>query len=94
MDAIELIKQFGDELQKLVRATDNTNRFTASKELVDRMFHSLEELPPAERARFQVLLIDSHQSGMIGDFRIPFDLRDEYDWIEGILATIEGFLDS
>jgi hypothetical protein len=89
MNADEFIKWFGNELENLLRTTNDTNRFTASRELVNQAIQTLEALPSIERARIQDLLVASYQSGLIGDFRIPFDIREEYDWIEGILATLK-----
>jgi len=39
------------------------------------------------------VIIALHQSGKIGDYKIPFDDRDKFDVIEATLATIEGYLE-
>jgi hypothetical protein len=53
----------------------------------------LSEMPQKDRARVLDLLVTSNQSRKIGDFRWPFDIRDDNDWLEGIIATIEGYLE-
>jgi hypothetical protein len=92
VNANEFINWFGGELQRLIDTTNITNRLSASRSLVADAINKLEELPQIERERVQDLLMTSYQSRVIGDFRIPHDIREEYDWIEGILATIEAYL--
>ena len=93
MNANEFINWFGSELKILIRTTNDTNRFTASRELVKRAINYLSEIPPMDRDLVLAGLIESHQSWTIGNFQVPFDKRDEFDSIEGILATIEAYLE-
>jgi hypothetical protein len=94
MNADEFLKWFGSELQGLIHATNLMNRFTASRDLVGRAINYLSEMPTKDRDRILDVLITSHQSRIIGDFRVPVDKRDESDTIEEILATIEAYLEN
>ncbi len=93
MDANEFIKWFGSELQDLIRTTSVVNRFEPSRALVNRAIATLKELPSIELTLVRDFLDASHRTWMIGDFRIPYDIRDDFDWIEGIVATIEDLLE-
>ena len=81
------------ELGDLIGATDGTNRFTASQDLINKTKHILDAFPPNEVTRIRIALREVANTGYIGDFRIPYDVREENDWIEGILATIKGLVD-
>lgn len=93
MNAGEFIQWFGNELQELILTTNGTYRFTATRDLVGRAINNLSEMPPADREKVSAILATSHLTNKIGDFRVPYDIRDEYDTIEAVLATVEGFFE-
>ncbi len=88
MDANKFIKWFGLELQRLIQTTSETDRFTLSRDLVSRVIYSLSRLSKSDRDQVMGILVKSFKSGRIGDYKVPFDIRDEYDTIEAIYATI------
>ena len=93
MNANEFIKWFETELQNLGQDHIDMNRFEASNDLVSRAINRLINFPSLERKRVLDAIIVSHQSGMIGNYKIPVDDRDKFDTIEAILASIEGYLE-
>ncbi len=93
MNASEFITWFGNELRDLIHTISVTDRFEPSRDLVNRAIDNLKELPSIERNRVKDLLDASHQTWLIGNFRIPYDIRADFDWIEGIVATIEDLLE-
>ncbi len=93
VNANEFIKWLGSELQTLIQTTNELNRFSTSKDLVDRAINYLIELPPVDRSRVLDALITSYELRKIGDFQVPYDIRNEFDTIEAIYATIKAFLE-
>jgi len=89
----EFIKWSGGELQSLFLKTDVTNRFALSQDLVTRAINLLSKKLPRERGQISNELITSLQSGKIGDFQVPFDVRGDIDTIEAIYATMKGYLE-
>jgi len=93
MNADEFVNWLGIELHRLVQIPIDSNRFEATRDLVNRAVSMLIGLPPSEQKQVVGAIITAHQSGRIGDYRIPYDIRDEFDMIEEVLATIEGLID-
>lgn len=93
MTANEFVKWLGTELQSLFQKSTDLNQFQASQDLVKRAFTKLIDAQSTERKRILDAINASHQSGKIGDYKIPFDDRDKFDIIEATLATIEAYLE-
>jgi hypothetical protein len=93
MNSDEVMKWLGLELQNLILKTVPRDRFEPSRDPVGKTINILSEMPQKDRARILDLLVTSNQSKKIGDFRWPFDIRDDNDWIDAIIATIEGDLE-
>ncbi len=93
MNVNEFIKWFGSELQSLSHIINDTERFSASRDVANKAIDNLMGLSPIDRTQVLDLLITSHESRIIGNFQIPFDKRNEFDTIEGLLATIEAHLE-
>jgi hypothetical protein len=91
MDANEFVKWLGTELQNLVQIPFDANRFEASCDLVQRAFDEIMNSNPNEQYQIRDELNKVPKSRKMGDYQIPYDIRDDYDTIEGVLATIEGF---
>ncbi len=93
MDANEFINWFGNELRDLIQTTSVENRFEPSRDLANRAINTLKEMSSPQLIQVDDLLNASHQTNMVGNFRIPWDIRDDNDTIEEIIATIEGYIE-
>jgi len=91
MDANEFVEWLGLELQNLVQIPVDANRFEASCDLVQRAFDEIMNSDPYEQNRIWNELKEAPKSRKMGNYQIPFDIRDDCDTIEAVLATIEGF---
>jgi hypothetical protein len=93
VNANEFIQWFGSELQGLLGTINEKNWFEQTHDLIDRAILYLSKLSQMNRTRVLKELMASHQTHLIGHFRVPFDIQEEADIIEEILATIEGYLE-
>ncbi len=90
MNAIEFITWFESKITKLINSTDDANRSRIRK-LVNEAINYLAHMSPMDRNEVRDLFYRSHSTFMIGNFKIPYDERYQFDTIEAILATIEGY---
>ncbi len=93
MNINEFVNWLGIELQRLVQIPSDYNRLEATRDLVNRAMSMLIGLPVSEQKQIVGGIIIAHKLGRIGDYKIPYDIRDEFDIIEEVLATIEGLAD-
>jgi hypothetical protein len=90
MNADDVEIWLGNQLRSLVQIpSDNYGRFDAGKELVDKTIEYLRKLSPGDRSQFQEAIMASYVTRTIGNYRIPYDIRDDADTIEAILATLQ-----
>ncbi len=81
----------GTELENFIHTPiSNNHRFHYGQELILTAKRLIDGLSWEERQQVFAFLTSSHIKH-IGNFVIPYDKREEYDWIEGVLATIEAF---
>jgi len=93
MDHREYLIWLGSKLQAMVQIpVDNNQRFNASKKIIDKSFAIFDNMPIEQLEKLREAFSDSFDTKIIGNYPIPYDIRDSYDWIEGVLATIYGRL--
>lgn len=92
MSTDEFLKWLGLELQKLGQIPINLDRFDTGRELVNCAMSKLMSLPPAEQKEIINEINRSHLLGRIGDYQLPFDIRDDIDMVGEVLTTIESIL--
>lgn len=85
MDANEFVKWLGTDLQNLVQIPVGDNRFQASCDLVQRAFDEIVNSDPNEQNQIRDELNEMPKSRKMGDYQIPFDIRDDCDTIEVVL---------
>jgi hypothetical protein len=94
MDTDTFLVWLGNQLRNLGQVpVENDRRFDATLELVKTAMESLDNMSTVERNQVFHALNDVPKTNMLRDYRIPYDIRDHYDWIEGILATLEAHLE-
>jgi hypothetical protein len=90
MDTEEFMNWLAIELRKLVHTPPNINRFEAAKEIVDHAINKLMDLSKVDRNKIIDEIGKGHELGKIGDYQLPYDIRDDIDIIGEVLATLEG----
>jgi hypothetical protein len=90
METDEFMNWLADELRKLVQIPPNANRFGAAKGIVDQAINKLMDLSQTNRKKIIDEIENEERLGKIGDYRLPYDIRDDIDIIGEVLATLEG----
>lgn len=89
-DSSAFMQWLGEELRKLYEK--DIHDFVSQKELVVEARRRLWNLSPSERGEVLNLLLASHRTRLIGNFKIRYDLRDQADVYEEIISTLEAYL--
>jgi len=92
MNANEFLKWLGIELQHVIQVPIDLNRFEVAQDLVNRAINELMKINSPDQSQIRNEISNVSKTQKIGDFHIPFDIRDDCDIIEAILATILGIL--
>jgi len=56
------------------------------------LIYLLDRMPENERDQVLNGIKGVTETHMLGNYEIPYDNRNHYDWIEGILATLQAHL--
>ena len=94
MNSDSFLVWLGSQLRDLEQhAVENGRRFDAAHGVVQTAIEYLGTLSRDDRNRVLDALTSSARTHMIGEYRLPYDIRDHIDFIEGILGTLEGYLE-
>ncbi|MHC1783577.1 MAG: hypothetical protein AB9891_12630 [Anaerolineaceae bacterium] len=89
----KFLSWFTQELSNLEGHSKEPDMFERCQKLIDQAIIRLEELLPEERNRIHNILANySSSSYMIEEYQIPYDKREEFDFMEEVLGTLEAYL--
>ena len=92
MNPDDFLEWLGQELASMVTVPiEDQERFQACELILKRSIEKFKTMSSEEKAKIYANLLGHQES--IGGFQIPYDIRDEYDFIEGVIATIQWFLE-
>jgi hypothetical protein len=90
----DFIAWLAEQLENISQASAvNNARVNAIDAAVGAAIPVIESMSVQDRRNVRKVIVESSKTRIIGGFRIPYDDRDTYDFIEAFLATIDGFLD-
>jgi hypothetical protein len=90
MDPIDFLEWLGDKLEGLVSSPVVDSRLAMGQGIVQDAFDLFTSMAREDIQSVMNYLVDPSIE-IIGNFNLPRDQRDDWDWIEGILATIQGY---
>ncbi|MHC1783589.1 MAG: hypothetical protein AB9891_12690 [Anaerolineaceae bacterium] len=84
---------FTQELSNLEVHSKEPDMFERCQKIIDQAIIRLNELLPEERTKVHDILANySSSSYMIEEYQIPYDKREEFDFMEEVLGTLEAYL--
>ena len=90
MDSHAFLEWLGNQLEILIKSPVGDSRMLIGRELVQDAFNLLDRMASEDILSIMNWLSDP-SIDVIGDFDLPKDKRDDWDWVEGVLATIIGY---
>jgi len=84
----EFMIWLGNEFETVVLT--NSDSFQRRKKLIEDALNLLGAMNAEEKAEVARAFQEFHRSGKVGDYVVRRDVRDEYDFAEEIIATLEG----
>ena len=95
MEPHDFLVWLGSQLEMMVQEpVEDNHRFNAAQELVQMAINLLSKMSDTNRIIVRDKVIDYFSTRIIGNYKIRVDIRETYDWIEGVVATIDGYLES
>lgn len=90
MDGNDFITWLSNELIQAESSSTKPGFLEEARELVNKAIIQYANLPMDEKAEVFRNITTAHTSGSLGNYTIKYDKREEYDYMEGLLATIEA----
>ncbi len=90
MDSLAFLEWLGNQLESIIVSPVGDSRLLIGRELVQDAFNLLDNMASKD-IQSVVNCLQDPSIDAIGNFDLPKDERDDWDWVEGILATIIGY---